>query len=935
MAAGHGGIGRRPDEEEPFPYARRSGAVCALSADERTHLSRRAADTPDPFVQLAAKGHRFQTPPAKRSLSPVWNSAHILRISSRGQLCAQVYDARQHGPEERDGMLVYSRGFLGLAVIPMDAVTELDLNIGGRISFRLSKREPADVVSGRIVLFFRHAAFPLEPPPSSSHVGYTGDSDADAASQSGHGGSGDRAAGAVAASSDAALVPGGDRSGRGVATSDLGRGPGNDAVQEGDALAWARTDTGPVVVPIGWTVEVDPNGTVFYVNAMTRAVKWMPPIDSLRRRAETQIHNPRTLYRVAAEARLDAALACVLPGRPRPPVCRLESSHDNDGGGGARGGEGGGAASGYRVVVTWSVPDPRGRDPRPIYTLYLNRVREDGGSSPVGAADAAAAAAGDAAVGADEDAQRAASAIAPGPDPEESAVELEHQLIAIYSGYERTHSASGLIAGRTYTFAVRASNAYGRGPISRPSEPVHVPIASTPIDIGHGGHRAAEEDTRPHCPYFMSGFCHYGNQCRFSHGSGYASRHRICVSPLPPVVTPDGAHCCGDTRLQTPEDWAAAMIAVSLNQDANASMEVAIAASLASSSQSMPVDVSHMSELDRRFHVKQERLRNLMPVQRGECHFTVARDNLYESSFAEVMSRPAKELKKHLFVHFKGEGGLDYGGLAREWIYLLSHELFDLASGLFERSRNDAYTLQISPASSLLPNYEESFKFTGRIIGLAVFHRHLIDAVFVRPFYKQLLGQPVALLDMQSVDPDIHRSLLWILENDITGVLDLTFIAEYEQMGQTKVDELIPNGAMIQVTEKNKVEFVERMIHWRAARGTERQMRAFMAGFHEFLPLELLRPLDASELEFLLSGLAHYDVDDWRAHTLYKGYSETDEVPRWFWRAVEEFNEEQRGRLLQFVTGSARVPVEGFQTLQGKSCARAQRHCTPHRGSSA
>ncbi|NXS50006.1 SMUF2 ligase, partial [Balaeniceps rex] len=33
--------------------------------------------------------------------------------------------------------------------------------------------------------------------------------------------------------------------------------------------------------------------------------------------------------------------------------------------------------------------------------------------------------------------------------------------------------------------------------------------------------------------------------------------------------------------------------------------------------------------------------------------------------------------------------------------------------------------------------------------------------------------------------------------------------------------------------------------------------------------------------------------------------------------AVEFFDEERRARLLQFVTGSSRVPLQGFKALQG------------------
>lgn len=38
---------------------------------------------------------------------------------------------------------------------------------------------------------------------------------------------------------------------------------------------------------------------------------------------------------------------------------------------------------------------------------------------------------------------------------------------------------------------------------------------------------------------------------------------------------------------------------------------------------------------------------------------------------------------------------------------------------------------------------------------------------------------------------------------------------------------------------------------------------------------------------------------------------------QWFWRVVEKLSHEDRARLLQFVTGTSRVPVQGFSALQG------------------
>lgn len=63
------------------------------------------------------------------------------------------------------------------------------------------------------------------------------------------------------------------------------------------------------------------------------------------------------------------------------------------------------------------------------------------------------------------------------------------------------------------------------------------------------------------------------------------------------------------------------------------------------------------------------------------------RDHIFEDSYNVIMNiRDPEMLKSRLYVEFQGETGLDYGGVAREWFHLLSHEMFSPYYGLFEYS---------------------------------------------------------------------------------------------------------------------------------------------------------------------------------------------------------------------------------------------------------
>ncbi|KAI8126377.1 E3 ubiquitin-protein ligase Nedd-4 [Lucilia cuprina] len=299
----------------------------------------------------------------------------------------------------------------------------------------------------------------------------------------------------------------------------------------------------------------------------------------------------------------------------------------------------------------------------------------------------------------------------------------------------------------------------------------------------------------------------------------------------------------------------------------------------------------------------------------------VRRTSILEDSY-RIISQVTKTdlLKTKLWVEFEGETGLDYGGLAREWFYLLSKEMFNPYYGLFEYSAMDNYTLQINNGSGLCnEDHLHYFKFIGRIAGMAVYHGKLLDAFFIRPFYKMMLQKPIDLKDMESVDTEYYNSLMWIKEND-PRQLELTFCVDEDIFGQKSQHELKGEGANIEVTNENKDEYIKLVIEWRFVARVKEQMTAFLDGFGSVIPLNLIKIFDEHELELLMCGIQNIDVKDWRENTLYKGdYHQNHIIIQWFWRAVLSFSNEMRSRLLQFVTGTSRVPMNGFKELYGSN----------------
>ena len=197
---------------------------------------------------------------------------------------------------------------------------------------------------------------------------------------------------------------------------------------------------------------------------------------------------------------------------------------------------------------------------------------------------------------------------------------------------------------------------------------------------------------------------------------------------------------------------------------------------------------------------------------------------------------------------------------------------------LFEYSAHDNYTLQINPASGVNPEHLNYFKFIGRCLGLGIFHRRFLDAYFIVAFYKMILKKKVVIADLESVDAELYRGLTWMLyvalvgdtpcsqpklycrDNDITDVIDETFTTTEERFGEMVTIELKPGGADIPVTQENKKDYVDAIVEYRISKRVNDQFEAFMAGFSELIPQDLVNVFDERELELLIGGMSEIDV---------------------------------------------------------------------------
>lgn len=305
-------------------------------------------------------------------------------------------------------------------------------------------------------------------------------------------------------------------------------------------------------------------------------------------------------------------------------------------------------------------------------------------------------------------------------------------------------------------------------------------------------------------------------------------------------------------------------------------------------------------------------------VRREETAVHVRRSNIFEDSFRELFRRPADEWKNRFYIVFEDEEGQDAGGLLREWYVIISRDIFNPMYALFTVSPGDRVTYMINSASHYNSNHLCYYKFVGRVIAKAIYDNKLLECYFTRSFYKHILGIPVKYTDMESEDYSFYRGLICLMENNINNLgLDLTFSTEINEFGVTETRDLIANGRNVPVTEENKMEYIRLVCQMKMTGAIKQQLNSFLEGFYDIIPMRLISIFNEQELELLISGLPNVDIDDLKANTEYHKYQTNSLQIQWFWRALRSFDQADRAKFLQFVTGTSKVPLQGFAALEG------------------
>jgi len=310
------------------------------------------------------------------------------------------------------------------------------------------------------------------------------------------------------------------------------------------------------------------------------------------------------------------------------------------------------------------------------------------------------------------------------------------------------------------------------------------------------------------------------------------------------------------------------------------------------------------------------------------------------------------ELHGPLCVRFSNEAGQDAGGLTRDFFSSFGRSL--AASGQGQDLNGQEMLWELTGRGSLQPvpravvdlhdervrksrksgsglQSVEIYRACGRVYGLAVLHGCKLGQPLSRPFLRLLIGDKVEDLaslqaelrhEASSTEPDF-RGRPELLQQSLQEwgfeAGDLTFSWSVRNRPELPPVDLVKGGAGIPVTDENKVQWLTKLLKRELVKEPAPAAQAFRTGLIDVLggghgTCPLLCLLGADDLQELWghAGVSKQEVARWRA--IADVSPGATQQAAWFWEVLEhDYDDDLRGKVLQFSTGSSAVGRDGLK----------------------
>ena len=319
-------------------------------------------------------------------------------------------------------------------------------------------------------------------------------------------------------------------------------------------------------------------------------------------------------------------------------------------------------------------------------------------------------------------------------------------------------------------------------------------------------------------------------------------------------------------------------------------------------------NTSAKNEIIKLFNTRKQKL-----IYSSNLTLTIRRDHLIEDTL-NGLANPELNFQSKLRISFKGEKGVDQGGVSKEFFILLIRQIFEPNYGMF--NYNPKTRLYWFNHFSFEPKLK--YELIGTIFALAIYNNTILDVKLPICVYKKLLGIKPSLEDLKECDQELYNNLNSILKENnpkLEEELDMNFTVIDDKFGEKIIIPLKQDGDKIMVNNENKEEYVKLYLNWYFNISIEEYFKSFEKGFYKIFHKSLINILTPEELELIICGTQYLDFYELKRVCAYENFDKNSESIKFFWEILLDFNQEEKKKFLSFVTGCDRAPIDGLGSL--------------------
>eukprot|EP00817_Percolomonadidae_sp_ATCC50343_P004585 CAMPEP_0117432450 /NCGR_PEP_ID=MMETSP0758-20121206/11934_1 /TAXON_ID=63605 /ORGANISM="Percolomonas cosmopolitus, Strain AE-1 (ATCC 50343)" /LENGTH=1620 /DNA_ID=CAMNT_0005222371 /DNA_START=1141 /DNA_END=6003 /DNA_ORIENTATION=+ len=311
------------------------------------------------------------------------------------------------------------------------------------------------------------------------------------------------------------------------------------------------------------------------------------------------------------------------------------------------------------------------------------------------------------------------------------------------------------------------------------------------------------------------------------------------------------------------------------------------------------------------------------PLKFNEGEKLNSRNSIFNQAFTQLHSMHPRILCRKggaWKVTFLGESADDYGGLFRETLSQLSHEIQNETLELMVHVPNFKNEFgnnreKFIPNPQSVAQFKSWFKFVGVLLGVGLITKNELPLDFSSIFWKGLSKEKVDRSDFQAFDTQVYNSIQSIRHIDKEGIDEDSFddmMLADNFTTQSTAGYMIPlceDGENRKVTFANREEYCNLVEEFRI-KECDSMIQSIREGLHSLVHPRYFSLFSWSEIEHLCTGSPDIDLDVLKKHTVYEGYNAKSREIKYFWKVLEEFTKEQRSMYLRFVWGRSRLPID-------------------------